>query len=92
MKNSVLDGARAKIERAMDHLTQIDIAVGQMLIDDRDKAVSAIPTHEYKPDSQELIVTRPHSTPLNPTLPRWSVIASTMPVPPSTTWSINWLF
>jgi hypothetical protein len=69
MKNPSLDGARAKIERAIHHFKQLDAAIEQLFINERNGSAAAPPAYEYKPDRQELIVSRPHSTPLDPLLP-----------------------
>ena len=64
MKNPVLDGARAKIQRAGHHLREIDEAIGQLWAAERDSTSGAFPGH--KMDEQHLIVYRPHSAPLDP--------------------------
>lgn len=66
MKNPALDGTRSKIERANYHLEQIDIAIGQIWAAERQNSAESHPCH--KMEGMQLIVFRPHSTPVDPSL------------------------
>lgn len=66
MSNRALDGARAKIERSIHHLQDINAAVRKLFVHERDNA--GPPAHKYDSDRQELIVFKPTTTPVDPTL------------------------
>lgn len=66
MRNSALDGARAKIERTNHHLQQIDIAIGQLWASESENVSASLPCHRM--EGQQLIVFRPHSAPVDPSL------------------------
>jgi hypothetical protein len=65
MKSECLDGARFKIDRAIDHLKNLDIAIGQLWASES-KITSAEAVPPYKTEGEDLIVFRPHSAPVNP--------------------------
>ena len=69
MKNSQLDGARAKIARAVHHFNQLNLAIDAIFADESNTAAANPPAYEYKAERQELIIMRPHGTPLDPALP-----------------------
>jgi hypothetical protein len=66
MKNTALDGAYSKIDRAVDHFNKIDIAIGEMFLAEKDTGTAG---HEFKANSQELVVSLAEQAPLDPTLP-----------------------
>lgn len=64
--NPSLIGAYAKIDRAVDHFKLIDIAIGKMFLADKDTGAAR---HEFKANSQELVVSLAEQAPLDPALP-----------------------
>ncbi|HKM85862.1 MAG TPA: hypothetical protein VJW96_06605, partial [Terriglobales bacterium] len=67
MGNPVLDGARAKIERAIHHLQQLDIAVNKLWASESERISTYPPS--YKMEGQHLIIFRARSAPVDPSLP-----------------------
>ena len=61
-----LDGVRAKIRRAKDHLRNLHEAIRRMAFSKEDTPPAG---HQYEPDRQELIVTLPKIKPFDPSLP-----------------------
>ena len=68
MESDKLQGARAKVKRAIDHFNQIDAAIGEIFIAERDSDSTATPSYEYIADRQELIILRPQSAPVDSSL------------------------
>lgn len=70
MKNPLLGGARAKIDRAIQHLQNVDVAVGQLWAAERQNAIAAVSDSVpcYKVEGEDIIVFHPHSTPVDPSL------------------------
>jgi hypothetical protein len=63
---SALDGVRAKIARAEQHLKNVHLSIHSILAT-KEKEPTA--SHYYDPERQELIVRMEKTTPLDPTLP-----------------------
>lgn len=66
MNNSTLEGAFSKIDRAVDHFNKIDIAIGKMFLAEKDANAAR---HEFKANSQEVVISVAKQAPLDPTLP-----------------------
>ena len=66
MPTNPLDGVRAKIKWAKNHLRDIDAAIGRSFKSEHDADRLG---HELNPDRQELVITMPKGTPLDPDLP-----------------------
>lgn len=64
MKNPALDGARAKIDRAVHHLREIDDAIGKLWAAETKNVSTAPPRH--KMEGNHLVVFRQHSAPVDP--------------------------
>lgn len=65
MRNPLLEGARAKIERALDHFQKIEAAIDQLWASEGESA----PVPSHKMEGQHLVVFRARSAPLHPSLP-----------------------
>lgn len=63
---SALEGVRAKIGRAQEHLRNVNSSIHSVLAI---KEKYPIPSSSYDPDSQELVIRMQNTTPLDPALP-----------------------
>ncbi|HEX3377308.1 MAG TPA: hypothetical protein VHS29_10640 [Candidatus Acidoferrales bacterium] len=61
-----IDDVWLKVDRAKNHLNDLHARISQMLAPEKDAAPAG---HEYHPDRQQLIVTLPKATPIDPTIP-----------------------